>query len=351
MTARWVYFTAPGDVEVLEEPVSDPGPGEVRVRAEVSAISPGTEMLIYRGEVRPDLEKDATLDALSGSFSYPFSYGYAVVGTVNAVGEGVDPGWLDETVFAFHPHAGEFLVPADEVSAVPPDVAPRTAALLSNVETAVNLVLDGSPRIGERAVVFGQGVVGLLTTALLAESPLSSLLTVDLYDRRRRLSEAYGADGSIDPGERDPVAAVRDRIRDRPRAPNGIPGRDSPDGADLAYELSGDPAALDDAVGVTGYAGRVIVGSWYGNETAELSLGGRFHRSRIRLISSQVSTIAPERRGRWTRARRLAAAWRRLGSLDVDPLITHRVPVEDAPDAYRLLDERPDEAVQVLLEY
>lgn len=353
MTARSVYFTEPGAVEVREEPTPDPGPNEVAVRAELSAISAGTELLVYRGEVRPDLPGDETLDALPESMSYPLCYGYATVGTVVDVGEHVAPDWLDETVFAFHPHASEFVVPLEEVSAVPDGIPLQAAVLLPNVETAVNLLLDGSPRIGERAVVFGQGVVGLLTTTLLEKAPLASLLTVDLHERRRRLSETYGADRSIDPDERDPATVIRELTQKRAGAPCGASGGgpSSPTRADITYELSGDPVALDAAIEATGYGGRVVVGSWYGTRRAELSLDGRFHRSRIRLVSSQVSTIAPERRGRWTKARRLETAWRWLDSLDVDPLVTHRFPVEDVAEAYELLDERPNEAVQVLLTY
>ncbi|MFC4540609.1 zinc-binding dehydrogenase [Halosolutus amylolyticus] len=354
MPAQSVYFTGPREVEVRETTVPNPGPNEVKVAATVSAISSGTELLLYRGEMNPQIDADETLDALSGSFSYPFPYGYAIVGTVTAVGADVDPAWRDRTVLAFHPHASEFVVGVDEVCVVPADVSPAEAAILPNVETAVNLLLDGDPRIGERAIVFGQGVVGLLTTALLAETPLSSLVTVDCYEKRRRLSAAFGADRCLDPDEDDPVAAVREPAGppERPDSPSGRTERDAPPRrADLTYELSGDPAALDVAIDATGYGGRVVVGSWYGTRTAELSLDGRFHRSRIRLISSQVSTIAPERRGRWTVARRLATAWRRLEDVATDRLVTHRVPVGDAPRAYALLDERPDETVQVLLTY
>ncbi|AFO55886.1 zinc-binding alcohol dehydrogenase [Natrinema sp. J7-2] len=354
MAAQSVYFTGPREVDVRETAVPDPGPNELEVTATVSAISSGTELLLYRGEMDPEIAADETLEALSGSFSYPFPYGYAVVGTVTAVGADVDPAWRGETVLAFHPHASEFVVGVDEVSIVPADVSPAAAAFLPNVETAVNLVLDGGPRIGERAVVFGQGVVGLLTTALLAETPLSSLVTVDCYEERRQLSTAFGADRSLDPDGPDPIAALHERTTapDRPGSPSGRSERgQSPRRADLTYELSGNPAALDAAVDATGYGGRVVVGSWYGTKTAELSLDGRFHRSRIRLISSQVSTIAPERRGRWTVARRLATAWRRLEGLETDRLVTHRVPIADAPKAYELLDERPDETVQVLLTY
>ncbi|QLG49942.1 zinc-dependent alcohol dehydrogenase [Natrinema halophilum] len=354
MTAQSVYFTGPRRVEVREKTVPDPGPDELAVTATVSAISSGTELLLYRGEMNPEIAADETLESLSGSFTYPFRYGYAVVGTVTAVGANVDPAWRDETVLAFHPHASEFVVGVDEVCVVPTDVSPTAAAFLPNVETAVNLVLDGEPRIGERAVVFGQGVVGLLTTALLAETPLSSLVTVDCYENRRRLSETFGADRSLDSERADPSAAVRERAGppDRPGKPSGrLEWEPPPQRADLTYELSGNPTALDAAIDATGYGGRVVVGSWYGTETAELTLDGRFHRSRIRLISSQVSTIAPERRGRWNVARRLATAWRRLEAVETDRLITHRIPIEDAPEAYAMLDERPQEAVQVLLAY
>lgn len=353
MTARAVYFTGPEEVAVQEEPTPEPGPGEVAVSAELSAISAGTELLLYRGDVRQDLPADETLDALAGSLSYPLSYGYATVGTVVDVGADVDADWVDETVFAFHPHASEFAVSVEAVSPVPSGVPLQAAVLLPNVETAVNLLLDGSPRIGERSVVFGQGVVGLLTTALLAETPLASLLTVECHEQRRRLSKAFGADGSIDPADRDPATVIRERTQDGPGTRDERRGEGSagPTRADLTYELSGDPAALDAAIETTGYGGRVVVGSWYGTKRADLSLDGRFHRSRIRLVSSQVSTIAPERRGRWTKARRIETAWRWLEALDVDPLVTHRFPVTDAADAYELLDERPDDAVQVLLTY
>jgi threonine dehydrogenase-like Zn-dependent dehydrogenase len=122
-------------------------------------------------------------------------------------------------------------------------------------------------------------------------------------------------------------------------------------GADLAYEVSGSPAALDMAVAATGYHGRVVIGSWYGHKAVELNLGGEFHRRRQRLFSSQVSTIAPELRGRFSKGRTLDLAWQMLREIGPARLITHRLPLEEAPRAYELLDRRPDEAVQVVLTY
>ena len=94
-----------------------------------------------------------------------------------------------------------------------------------------------------------------------------------------------------------------------------------------------------------------MIGSWYGDRPAHLRLGGSFHRSRMRLISSQVSTIAPRFAGRWSQARRREVAWRMLAEIEPARLITHRFPVSRADEAYDLLDRRPQEAVQVMLSY
>jgi threonine dehydrogenase-like Zn-dependent dehydrogenase len=122
-------------------------------------------------------------------------------------------------------------------------------------------------------------------------------------------------------------------------------------GADLTFELSGNPTALDQAIEVTGYNGRILVGSWYGQKRADLNLGGQFHRSHMQMISSQVSHIAPKWNGRWTKSRRLQMAWQMLAHLRPEKLITHRVPIEQAAQAYQLLDHSPEQTVQIVLFY
>ena len=346
MSARSIYFTGDGEVEVREREVGDPGEGEVRVRAERSAVSPGTELLVYRGEVPTGMAADATIEALSAGFEFPLRYGYAVVGRVTATGPGVDPEWADRRVLAFNPHESRFCAPVADVVAVPDDCSATAATFLPNVETGVNLVQDGAPRLGERAAVFGQGVVGLLTTALLADCPLAELVTVDRHAARRERSLALGADAALDPDEAADTGGdvdVGSRLRDR------FGGEI--DGADLTYEVSGDPAALDAAIAATGYDGRVLVGSWYGTKPAELDLGGRFHRSRVSIESSQVSTVDPDLRGRWSKERRLAVAWDRLRDVEPERFVTHEFDVSEAGEAYALLDEKPEEALGVTFRY
>lgn len=329
---RALHFVAPRRVEVREEPPAALAAGEVRVATVVSAVSPGTELLIYRGEVPEGMAIDAVLPALSGGFAFPLKYGYAAVGRVVEVGEGVGAEWRDRLVFAFHPHQSHFTASTDELLPVPGGIAPEAAAFLPNVETAVNFLMDGRPVVGERVVVFGQGVVGLLTTALLARLPLASLVTVDRHALRRQRSRELGAGAVLDPEEAGGLEGLRGS-------------------ADLTYEVSGSPAALEQAIAATGFAGRVVVGSWYGAKRVALDLGGAFHRSRIELLSSQVSSLAPRFSARWSKARRLEVAWRLLAGLDPARLVTHRFPLAEAPAAYELLDRRPEEAIQVVLTY
>ena len=189
---------------------------------------------------------------------------------------------------------------------------------MPNMETAVNFLMDGQPLIGEQVVVFGQGVVGLLTTALLARLPLARLLTLDRYPLRRQASLALGAHASLDPAEPQELTRLHTMLQQGQQ------------GADLTYELSGNPAALDQAIAATGFSGRVVIGSWYGQKRADINLGGRFHRSRMRLISSQVSTLAPQWTGRWSKARRLQVAWWMLEQVRPAHLITHRFPLAQA---------------------
>ncbi len=333
MNSLSLSFDAPEQVTISETELSMPRNNQVLVKTHLSAISAGTELMIYRGEFPDDLPVDETISALSGDFNYPMKYGYCLVGQVIDFGRDVDPSWKDRLVFAFQPHASHFVASVGEIIALPDEISAEEALFLPNMETALSLVMDGKPSIGEDVVVFGQGMVGLLTAAILAQFPLAGLTTFDLHSLRRQASLQVGATDSLSPEELDQVSALL------------------PNGADLAFELTGSPATLDQAIKVTGFAGRVVIGSWYGQKRVELDLGGRFHRSHIRLISSQVSSLAPEFTGRWSKQRRFAFAWEMLRRLKPARFITQRIPFERAEQAYRLLDQEPGQTLQVVLTY
>jgi len=336
-----VEFSNPYQVKVVEEPFPEPARNQALVRTIVSAISPGTELLVYRGQWPENVPVDATIEALAGRFSFPIKYGYAAVGKVVDVGSGVNREWLDRLVFAFNPHESHFLASPENLIPLPSSLRAEEAAFLPNMETAVSFLMDGRPLIGDAVAVLGQGVVGLLSTALLARLPLSLLVTFDGLTLRRKKAKEFGADAALDPKQDDLMGRVQDLLEEHGCG----------NGCDLTYELSGNPAALDQAVALTGFGGRIVVGSWYGSKRANVDLGGRFHRNRIQIISSQVSTLAPDLTGRWTKARRLGYAMRMIEEVKPASMITHRYHVSRAAEAYELLDRRQEEAIQVLLTY
>ncbi len=339
MKRQFLLFTGPGTVAVQEESLPALTPGQCLIQAESSAISPGTELLIYRGQAPRTLAADSTITALQGQLDYPLRYGYSLVGKVVELGSDVDPYWLNRRVLAFHPHANYAIARPEQVVDLDPAIDPRDAVFLPNMETAVNFLHDGAPLFGDQVVVIGQGLVGLLTTALLKRIAPSMLLSLDPVAFRRTWSEKMGADFAYDPQDPEDYRLLADRL-------------DLPDvGADLCFELSGQPAGLDQAIKLTRFSGRIIVGSWYGDRQASVDLGSRFHRNRIEIISSQVSSLNPALSARWPKERRLSFARDLLAEVKPQRLITHSFSLQEAQKGYTMLDESPEKALAVVFEY
>jgi 2-desacetyl-2-hydroxyethyl bacteriochlorophyllide A dehydrogenase len=337
---KTVTFTAPHQVEFREESLPALGADDVLVETICSAISAGTEMLIYRGQF-PHVSDSH--DNFSSDLNYPLAYGYACVGVIKETGKQVDKGLRDRLVFGFHPHTSAFITHPSSLIFAPASFSAEACSFLPNMETAVNLIQDAAPILGERVLVLGQGVVGLLVTSLLKEFPLETLVTSDCYELRRKSSLEVGAKESFDPDLKKDNSFSGDSNSRHQRA--------YAQSFDLTFELSGSPSALNDSISMTTFSGRIVLGSWYGEKKAPIDLGGTFHRSRIKLIASQVSTIAPELSGRWDKARRFEVAWKALKRIQPQKWITHRFSIEEADKAYRLLDENPQETIQVIFEY
>jgi 2-desacetyl-2-hydroxyethyl bacteriochlorophyllide A dehydrogenase len=326
--ARAVQFVAPYLVELADVVVPEPGPGDVLVRAEFSGISGGTEMLAYRGELDSSAPRDDTLSALTGSFEYPFTYGYSAVGTVEAsrseVGEG-------ERIFAFHPHQSRFIISATDIVPVG-EYDPRAATLFPLVETALQISLDAGIRYSEFAAVLGLGPVGILAAILLSRSG-ATVVASDPKPWRRDAARTCGLE-----------AVSPDRLRDAVRDATGERG------ADVIVEATGNPDALGEGLELLSTAGVAIVASWYGAKPVTLPLGAEFHRQRLEIRSSQVSTV-DGRAVRWDRQRRLKIARALLPELPLALLCSHTFHFERAREAYAALDRGDEGVVHVALSY
>ena len=329
-----VWFPRARTVELREEQLPEIGAGEIRVRAVVSGLSHGTEMLVYRGQAPEGTQLD--LPTLRGGFGFPIKYGYASVGRVAEVGASVEGLLPGDLVFALHPHQTDYTLSAALAVLLQPGLPAELGVFVANLETAVNVLLDASPRLGERIVVFGQGVVGLLITQLLRRAGAGMIVAVDPLPLRRDLARISGADTVLSPG-----AGLSKAVRE---LTDGA-------GADIVVEASGNPEALNQALDCAAFEGTIVVSSWYGTKSARLALGGAFHRGRVRIISSQVGAIDAALQPRWSKARRVALVRELLPKLELAPLITHRIPFERAAAAYTLVDEHPEQVVQVVLTY
>ncbi len=337
MERHSLYFTGPGEIEVRKENIESPEDNYVLVENKISAISSGTEMLFYEEKLDENTLIDNKITGLKKDFNYPFKYGYSSVGEIKEIGNKVSKEWKNKLIFSFHPHESKFLANIENITPVPDRIEPKEACFLPSVETAINLLLDGNPIIGENILVLGQGIIGLLTTSLLNEMAVETIVTSDRHQIRREISRKFGSDYSLDTDAADEKFFTDDRLPES--------------GADLSYEVSGNPGALERAISLTGPEGRIVVGSWYGDQNPEIGLGTEFHRKRLNIISSQVSRINPELSERWDRNRRIDLAWKYVDKLDLDQLITHEFSLEEANEAYNLIKSNKEEVLQAVFRY
>jgi 2-desacetyl-2-hydroxyethyl bacteriochlorophyllide A dehydrogenase len=340
-----VAFRAPRDVALVEVEERVPGLGEVLVRTLYSGISAGTELTAYRG-TNPYMTKRWDADArlfVEGepTFAYPLdAWGYEQVGVVELVGEGVTAVAPGDVVWGIWGHRSSGVLSEARLAGhVLPDGSSPLCGVFPRIgAVALNAVLDADIHVGETVAVFGQGVPGLIA-AQLARLNGGTVVAVDRIARRLELARKLGAAVVVD--------ASAERVAET------IKGLTDGRGADVVIELTGSAAVLHEAIRAAVYAGRVVSAGFEQGDAAGLRLGEEFHHNRIELVSSQISNVAPRLSQRWSVARleRTVVDLRLEGRLELEPLISHVVPAAQVADAFRLLDERPHEAVQVVLDF
>jgi len=299
-TASSLWYCGPGKAEIRQELLSTPRAGEIRVKTLYSAISRGTESLVFDGRVPESEFGRMRAPFMDGDFPFPVKYGYAAVGRVE------DGGPLrGRSVFALHPHQTAFNIAASSLVALPDDVPPHRAVLGANMETALNGVWDAAPAPADRIAVIGAGVVGSLVAYLCGRLPGASVTLVDINPARAELATALGVDFAA------PDKAQLD--------------------CDLVVHASGSPDGLNTALKLAGDEATVLEMSWYGDRAVSAPLGGPFHSRRLRLLSSQVGSIAPSHRPRWTYHRRLSAAVALLADPNLDILLAPAIAFADLP--------------------
>jgi threonine dehydrogenase-like Zn-dependent dehydrogenase len=298
-TAFWV--DRPGMGVLRTEDISDPGPGEVLVRTVCTGISRGTESLVFRGEIPSGEHERMRAPFQEGDFPGPVKYGYLNVGVVEGGGDGL----RGHAVFTLFPHQSAFVVPESAVTPIPEGVPARRAVLAGAVETAVNVLWDAAPLVGDSITVIGAGMIGCSVARLARGIPGADVVLVDV-DRSR--------------------AAVCERLGVTYSHPDDAPLERS-----LVVDASASEEGLRLALASTVTEGEIIVASWFGDRPVSLPLGGDFHSRRLTIRSSQVGMVSPRRRGSRSTRDRLSLALGLLRDPAFDALLTHSSSWRDLP--------------------
>ena len=331
---KMVEFVAPKRVHVVEEKIPNLGKNQILVSTKYSLISTGSELKVFRGDMDSHQATDTVFKEMSNGMTYPLRYGYSLVGTVVAVGQDVDEKkYLGKTVFTFSPHGSAAICDATSVMVVPDGVSALDAIFFPSMETALSLVQAASPLIGERVAVIGQGLIGLLTGAVLKEEMNAKVTLVEVSRKRLQSAAEFNPQADLWEGPNSNKSAPKNHF-------------------DVCIEVSGHPSGLQTAITKTSECGRIILGSWYGEHPLPLQLGTKFHRSGIQLVSSQVSHIPPELTGRWTKQRRFDVTWQLLKKLQPSRLLTSKsivtLQTESIQSGFNKLDNQ--EEVTLLIE-
>ena len=300
--AHAFWLRAPGVGEIRPVMLPELGPEDVMVRTLWSAVSRGTETLVFRGGVPRSQYGAMRAPFQEGNFPAPVKYGYLNVGLV-------EQGPADlrgRLVFCLYPHQTAYVVPAGAVTVLPADVPPARAVLAGTVETAVNALWDAAPLLGDRVTVVGAGMVGCCVARLLSRFPSAEVTLVDVDASRAAVAAALGVQFALP--------------------------ADAADGRDLVLHASATSAGLQRSLDLLAPEGTVIDLSWYGDTEVRLSLGGAFHSGRLGIRASQVGTVSPARRGRRTTAERLALALELLRDPAFDALVTGQSPFTELPE-------------------
>jgi 2-desacetyl-2-hydroxyethyl bacteriochlorophyllide A dehydrogenase len=312
-----LLFNGDGTTELVAEPLLPPVNDEVCIQTQCTLISAGTERLVLNGQVDPSLQ-DTTADG--ADFSYPRPYGYCTVGTVVRAGPAAALP-VGTRIFGFLPHASHHTVSETALYVLPESISVFDATFIPNVETALNIVWDAQVGPGSRVVLIGVGTVGMLVARLLRDIPALDLAVVDQPHVLRR------------------VAATLPEARRYP--PDALTTQAFPNtwsnGPDIVIECSGQPAMLQRALDIAGQETRIVMGSWYGTKSVKLNLGATFHRKRLTVAATPVSTLPAERKTRWSKERQLRTAMKLATNLAPTQAPIRFVDFREAPAVYATL--------------
>ncbi len=323
-------------------------PDQIRIKSCFSAEKHGTMLPIYRGlsafsEKAFDPETGLFIPKHRGggqSISFPIRLGNMTVGTVIEVGSQVKRFRVGDRVYGYLPIRETHTVHEKDVNHAPPELSDEEIVCIDPATVALMAVREGHLRLGDSVAVFGLGAVGLMTIQMAKLSGALLVIGVEPIEKRRKLAKSYGADIVIDPTSCDVGLEIKKITKWK--------------GVDITIETSGSYAALHQAIRGTRYGGTIVPVSWYHGEARELNLGEEWHFNRHIMVSGARVESEPYRDyPLWNRERvyQTVIEFFKKKLLRVDGLLSPIVQFKDVVEAYRMLDERPEETIKLGVRY
>ena len=316
-----LWYVAPERVEIRSETLGPLPKNSVQVRTLFSALSRGTESLVFKGLIPESEYIRMGAPFMGGKLPFPVKYGYSSVGRV----ELGPPELIGRLVFSLMPHQSIFQTDAANILLIPEEIPAQRAVLAANMETALNAVWDAGPGPGDRILIIGAGVLGCLVAYLCGHLPGAEVTLVDINPERKDIATTLGVQFS------SPELAPKD--------------------CDLVIHCSASAAGLSTAITSAGEEATILELSWYGSNKIDVSLGGAFHSRQLKLQSSQVGHVSLSRRPRWSHRRRLGAALGMLSDSRLDSLLTKPISFESLPSELPKIFGTQSSALCCLIQY
>ena len=367
---RELIAVAPRTPVLREYEEPELGPRQIRIRTEFASPKHGTELVGYRDDPAAQRRYDRELGAVlpvdpASRWSFPMPLGNMAVGAVTEIGPDVTRFRSGDRVFGHWSIRETHTVDQDLVDPMPAGLSNEAAVCLDPAVMAFP-IRDAGVGLGDRVAVFGLGAIGLFAVQLSRMAGAAQVVAVDPIAARRALALRHGADEALDPRDDDGDIGLSIRRRTDGSARARTAAEDSGGdhivggyreratqlsdlGVDVAVEASGNVRALNDAIRATRFGGTVCVLSYYGGDSAGLHLGEEFHINRLQLVSARAQSLPLRDSPGWTLKRvvETTLAWLANGQLGADGIVAPIVPFEEAVEAYRSIDERPEQSIKL----
>ncbi|MBC7807304.1 MAG: zinc-binding alcohol dehydrogenase [Akkermansiaceae bacterium] len=341
---KGLYIDRDGNVALRETVLLPLPPDGVRVRAEFASIKHGTDFHNLFSHQSPFLTKRfdgrqelfVPLDDGESGVTFVEQFiGNTAVGVVTEVGPAVTRFQTGDRVYGYAPIQNFFTVPEKALHPLPDSLCPGDAVCLDPALYGYAAVRDARICLGDNAIVFGLGAIGLLVTQMLSRAGCLNIVAVDPLSKRRELARSYGATLALDPTGCDVAAETRRLL--------GW-------GADVAIEAGGSYQALREAMRAVRRCGRVVTLGFYKGHGTPLELGMEWMHNRLELISSMPTWGNPSREHPlWNEARLtdtvLALFQRKM--LRSEGILDPIVPMDNAAEALLAIYRDPSDSVKL----